>query len=113
MELKELYDSTKTKGIIAVSEKKKVEPKEIINKIFKALVNEKVKVQKFDKALIIENFYEEIPDKIIDDISQEIDKKKKYKNDLLSYFVYLLDNYSNSIELHQEIGLYIGVPKQK
>lgn len=112
-ELLKLYDSTKSKGIIAISEKNNIEPKQIINKVYKAIVESKVKVAKFDKALILENFYTGIPQEIIDKIETEVEEKKKYKNDLLTYFVYLLDNYTRSNEFHQEIGLYIGVPKHK
>lgn len=112
-ESKQLYDSTKTKGIIAISEKNNIEPREIINKVYSAIINDKVKIKKFDKSLIIENFYSEIPRHIIKNIEKEIEEKKKYKNDLLTYFVFLLDNYIRSNELHQEIGLYIGVPKHK
>jgi len=112
-EIKSFYDATKTKGIIAISEKLKIEPQSIINKIYEALIKENIKIKKFDKALIIENLYKEIPENILDNIDKEIENKKQYKNDLLTYFVYLLDNYTRSNEFHQEIGLYIGVPKHK
>ncbi len=112
-EIQQFYDATKTKGIIAISEKLKIEPQYIIKKVYEALVNEKVRIKKFDKSLIIENFYDNIPNHIINNIENEIEEKKQYKNELLTYFVYLLDNYTRSNEFHQEIGLYIGVPKHK
>ena len=113
IDLQKLYDATKTKGVIAISDKLKIEPKYIIQKVYESIVQENVKVEKFDKALIIENLYEEIPVTLLNGIKKEIEDKKQYKNDLLTYFVYLLDNYTRSNELHQEIGIYIGVPKHK
>ena len=40
-----------------------------------------------------------------------IEEKKKYKHDLLDYFVYVLDNNSSSLHLHQEIASYLGTDK--
>ena len=54
-------------------------------------------------------------DKISDEKKAElvafIKERKEYKHRLLDYFVYLLDEDVSSIQLHQEIGRYLGVPK--
>jgi ATP-dependent DNA helicase RecQ len=64
-------------------------------------------VKGLDKCLIIKPMYKKIPDEVI----KYIEERKKYKHNLLDYFVYLLDEGNDSNQLHQEIGKYLGVPK--
>jgi len=111
--LQQLYDSTKTKGLIKICEKNNIEPQELIDLVYQCLVDNTVTIKKFDKSLILYNKYIEIPNNSLSIIENELEYKQKYKNDLLTYFVYLLDDYTRSNEFHQEIGLYIGVPKYK
>lgn len=112
--LKMIFDSTKTKGFIRCANETNMIPSDITNLVYSNIVNSISTLSKsFDKCLIIENHYEQIPDFIFEKIEQSVGEKKKYKHDLLDYFVYLLNGYSNSIELHQEIGLYLGVDKRR
>lgn len=106
-----LYNSTKTKTIIRTIKTNNSTPIEIINQIYKAFVKEEIDVQKFDKCLIVENLFEELTEETIDFIKSDIIEKRNYKNHLLESFVTILDKYTTSKELHQEIGLYLGVPR--
>jgi len=65
------------------------------------------------KCLIINNKYESIPETIKDDIIDNIEEKRKYKHNLFDYLNYILSECTSSKEIHQEIGLYLGVPKYK
>jgi ATP-dependent DNA helicase RecQ len=55
--------------------------------------------------------YKKIPDDKKIEVIKYIEERKKYKHNLLDYFVYLLDEGNDSNQLHQEIGKYLGVPK--
>jgi len=84
----------------------------IINDIYRAVLNSEVKLIKtFDKCLIISSVVEEISDEKKKELTNFIEERREYKHKLLDYFVYLLDESNSSIELHQEIGKYLGVPK--
>jgi len=114
IELNGIYESTSTKGIISSIKKGNLDPSHITNLIYSSIANNQAILSKpFDKCLIIENKYNTIPDEILENIQRSIDEKRKYKHNLLDYFTYLLDGYTNSNELHQEIGLYLGVDKHQ
>lgn len=113
-ELKEVFDSTKTKSFIKSVSNTGKSPKQIVDLIFSSVANDKVKlVKNLDKCLIINTDYEQIPDDKKEELQQYINERKQYKHNLLDYFVYLLDEGNDSRQLHQEIGKYLGVPKHK
>ena len=113
-ELKEVYESTKTKGLIQSISKTGKTAREIVDLVYSSLINGEIEFTKnFDKCLIIDTKYEYIPDEKKSELQKYIDERKKYKNNLLDYFVYLLNEGNDSIQLHQEIGKYLGVPKHK
>jgi len=112
--LKSYFDSTKTKNIITTIEKNNLHVQDLIDLVYNTIISGNARLtKKFDKCLIVENHYEELPEDIIEKIENDIAEKKSYKHDLLNYLAYLLDDYSGSKQLHQEIGLYLGVPKFK
>lgn len=112
--LKYIYESTKNKSLLTTIKKTKMNPKDITDIVYSAVVNETVKLKKgFDKCLIVEHKYDKIPEYKIDEINQYIEERKKYKHDLLDYFVYLLDEESSSIELHKAIVTYLGADRKK
>jgi len=111
-ELKEIYDSTKVKSLIRSIKNTGKGAKKIVDLIYSAVINNEVKLVKgFDKCLIIETTYETIPNDKKADLKKYIEERRKYKHNLLDYFVYLLDEGIDSNRLHQEIGKYLGVPK--
>jgi len=63
------------------------------------------------KCLMIEKTVEEIPQDNIDEILRDIEEKKSYRYSLIDQLVEILDGFTNSISLHQEIGKYLGVDK--
>lgn len=111
-ELKKVYDSTKTKGIIKSIINSGKSAKQIVDIIYSSLIKGEVSLSKsFDKCLVIKSLVEYISEEKKADLLQYIEQRKNYKHDLLDYFVYLLDENNDSIQLHQEIGRYLGVPK--
>ena len=108
----ELYDSTKSKDFVQTVERNNIKPHTFAELIFSSLIYGKISNQKeIDKYLILRNYYEEIPENVLNEIMKDIEKKKEYKYNQLDYLVYLLDNYTTSNELHQGIGLYLGANK--
>lgn len=110
-EIDRLYRSTKTKNTIKTIQQNNLTANELIIKIYTAYIQEKIQIDKFDKCLIVNNLYEELTEDKLKQIQDDISKKQESKHDLFNYFVFILDNYTNSKELHQEIGIYLGVPR--
>ena len=114
-ELQEIIDSTKTGMVIPALAKpqfKGLSCKEFFDKTYHALVSEEAKLSKnLDKCLIINATEDALTHQQLETISQETTSKREYKHNLLDYLVYLLDNFENSVGLHQEIGRYLGVNK--
>ncbi len=111
IELQDIYNATKEKGLLASMKKTGLSAEYIVNLIYKAFLDNEVGLKHFDKCLIINSSASDISDDKMKEITSYIDERKDYKHKLLDYFVYLLEEYSSSIELHQEMGRYLGVPK--
>jgi ATP-dependent DNA helicase RecQ len=112
--LQEFYDSTTTKGTISIIKKQNCSPSYIGQLVYESIANDNVKLSKnLDKCLIVKSFVKVISEDDIQALAASIEEKKRYKHNLLDYFVRLLDTYESSKELHQEIGMYLGVPKFK
>ena len=110
--LKDLYNSTKSKGTITICKKNNIDPVKFSEIIYSSVVNNKVVLLKsFDKCLIIKNNYDIIPEAFKDNINLEIERKKNYKHNLFDYLIYIINDCTSSKELHQEIGRYLGVKK--
>ena len=91
-----------------------IKPKELIEKTYEAIIEDRIKLSKLpDKILLINVKEPEITEEKLRQILQEIEEKKKYRNNLLDYFVSLLENNLSSIQLHQEIARYLGVDKHQ
>lgn len=110
--LKGIFDATKTKGLLSTIKKTGFAADDIVNRVFRAVLKNEAKlVKSFDKCLIINGNADKISDQRMEELTQYIRERKDYKYKLLDYFVYLLDECSSSVQLHQEIGRYLGVPK--
>ena len=53
----------------------------------------------------------EISDEKMKIMLDDITEKRKYKHNLLDYFVYLVEDNPNTQQLHQEIARYLGMEK--
>lgn len=111
-ELENIYNATVTRGTIATIKKIGIAPENLMNIIYSSILEDQSKLLRvLDKCLIVESTSEKISQEMMESIDQYIMDRKEYKHKLLDYLVYLLDEGISSIQLHQEIGRYLGVPK--
>jgi ATP-dependent DNA helicase RecQ len=113
--LQKIIDSSRTGMIIPVLLKpdfSNLSCKEFFNITYSAIIKDEAVLNKnFDKCLIINAIEKELTDSQLKEISDETAIKREYKQNLLDYLVYLLDNFDDSKSLHQEIGMYLGINK--
>ena len=107
--LKRIYDATKTKVLLSAVRKLGVSAEYIVELVYSSIINDCVKVKKLDKSLIVDVKKTSLSEEDLDKIENDISLKREYKHDLLKYLIYVLSNTESSIELHQEIGRYLGV----
>lgn len=111
-EIKKFYDSTRTKGFVKTCKENCLKPSEFVEKIYDGVLKEKVKFHKpLERWLILKINSTEISEEQMNKMMNDIHTKRKYKHDLLNYFVYLIENNQNTRELHQEIARYLGMEK--
>jgi ATP-dependent DNA helicase RecQ len=114
IELQKIIDSTKTKILIRSAKESGVSVPKIIDMVYDSIINGGLEmIRPLDRRLIINVREEELSESQLDEIMAVIEQKRKYKHDLLDYLVFQLENKNSSIELHQEIGRYLGVDKDK
>lgn len=111
--IKELVDNSKTKAFGSLLKKNDISVDELTDLVYGGFVNNCYTLKKaLQKWLIIDVLEEEISTERMNMMLNSIAEKKEYKYELLDYFVYLLNEYgSNSIDLHKEIALYLGMDK--
>lgn len=110
--LQVLYDSTKTKAFVRILKTNGLEAKSLSETVYSNLLNGNIQLRKpLEKWLIIDVAFDDIDDEHMKTIAKSIDEKKKYKYELLDYFVYLLNECDDSASLHQEIARYLGMDK--
>ena len=56
-EINHLHSSTKTKNLINIVEKNKINVNDFIKKIYSSYIKEEIKIKKFDKCIVVQNFY--------------------------------------------------------
>lgn len=111
-EIERFYHSTPAKGYVKTVKKSGLRPEEFSGKIYAAVLQGKVKLKKpLERWLIVDIANTEISEEQMERMLVEIEETKRYKHDLLNYFVYLIENNQNSQQLHQEIARYLGMDK--
>ena len=111
-EIQKLFDATRKKGIVITCKKTGYKPKEITDMIYRGILNESFTLKKpLEKCLIVRGLKNSIDDSIKENIRDYINERQQYKNDLLDLLVYKIESCMNSIELHQELALYLGASK--
>lgn len=112
LDLQKYYDSTKTKAFIRTVNQNNLEPQILASLVYNEFLENRLKVSKpLERWLIIDVKADNIDESTMSIILKNIEEKKKYKHELLDYFIYVLENTSNSLELHQEIASYLGTDK--
>lgn len=111
-ELQRIYDLTKKKLLITSTKKSGIPVKNIVELVYSSIVNNEATASKLDKCLVVEVNQSALSDADLDFIERDIEIKKDYKHGLLDFFVFTLSNTNSSVELHQEIGRYLGADKE-
>lgn len=110
--LQRYYDSTEAKSFIKTTKKNGITPRQLSEVVYHAVLADDVKLNKaLERWLVIEVLDTYISDEKMKIMLDDIAEKKKYKHGLLSYFVYVVEDNSNSQHLHQEIARYLGMDK--
>ena len=109
--LQMIYGATYTKNLISSFKKTGISVDKIVEIVYEALVNDKVEAKKLDKCLVIEVMKEGLSESDLQQIEDQTNSKRAYRHDLLDYFLFVLSNTANSIQLHQEICRYLGSDK--
>lgn len=105
-------DATKTKNFTSTVKKAKLAPKVLAQDVYQGFVDGKVEFSSpLERWIVINILASEISEQQMDGILNAIEEKKRYKHELLDYFVYVIKNVTESKELHQEIGNYLGVDR--
>lgn len=111
-EIENLFNSTKGKRYIRTVIENDLTPRQFSDKIYGALKSENIKIKKpLERWLVINALFENISDTQMEKMLTSIGEKKKYKHELLDYFVYLIEENKDSQHLHQEIARYLGMDK--
>ena len=109
-ELLRLYNLTKLKKYILTLKKSGLTAPQLSEKVYSALVDGTATVKNgLERWLIIDRKQAELDEQNLAVILADIDEKKKYKHELLDYFLYVLQENENSLYLHQDIALYLGM----
>ena len=111
--IQKIYNSSRTKAFGSILKKNDLTVSELLQIIYGGYVDEQFTMTKpLQKWLVIDVIENSISKITMESMLASIEEKKKYKHELLDYFVYLLNECgSNSLELHREIALYLGMNK--
>ncbi len=112
--VKQYYDSTKTKGFCATAKKCNVTAKKLSEDVYSALVRGTARTTKpLSRWPILYIKTTEISEPVMTQMLALVEEKRKYKHELLDYFVYTIENTPDNLHLHQEIALYLGMDKHQ
>ncbi|MBR6863011.1 MAG: ATP-dependent DNA helicase RecQ [Acidaminococcaceae bacterium] len=108
------YSSTTTKAFCGTMKKCGMTAKQLSEDVYSALVRGTAKAKKpLSRWLVLDIKAVDINDAAMALMLDKIEEKRKYKHDLLDYFVYTIENNPDNQSLHQEIALYLGMDKHQ
>lgn len=112
--ISQLIESSSTGLTVSVLKKN---PQETVKSLFCKVLDSVLKGETFfqktglNKCLFIDIKNPVLTEDQLSSIQDMLEQRKQYKHSLFDYLVYLLENFSDSQSLHQEIGKYLGVDK--
>src|SRR5262249_49591169 len=111
-ELKRLQDATTTGLIVSTAKKTGVPEEQIVAEGYDWVGGGKAKgTHSLGECFIIDSKAAELPQDLLTAILDDVAQKKAYKFELFDMFVHLLASFTGSVDLHQEIGHYLGVDR--
>lgn len=106
--------ATRTGAIVPVAIRMNVPVAEIVRDIYQWQAAGRIKSSRSPaKCLIIEQKSDHLSEERIVEILTDAAEKKSYRYRLLDDLVGLLERYSGSVGLHQEIGRYLGIDESE
>ena len=110
--IQQYRDSTSVHSFVAtLSKNPGLTPQILAQSVYQALINGSVKSDSLENCFILNIKQTEIDKKSMKEILADIEQKKRYRHILLEILKHYLDDYKDSIHLHQEIAIYLGVDK--
>lgn len=107
-----LIAATKTGILIATAAKAGMPEAQVVETIYRLLAERKIVASRAPaKCLVVESFEDTLPDAVLTDILEDVERKKQFKFGVIDEFVNLLEGYTDSRHLHQEIGQYLGIDR--
>lgn len=112
--LQKYYDSTKNHAYAMTLKRNGIEPNELSRRVYADIVDGKATATKpLTRWLILNIIDTDISDDKMQIMIQSIAEKRKYKHELLDYFIYLIEDNPNTLHLHQEIASYLGMDRHQ
>jgi ATP-dependent DNA helicase RecQ len=113
-EFDKLIESSRTGLLITTAKNTGRTEADIAQYIYGLLAERKLRNEKaIGKCLVVESIASDLPDAVLSQIMDDVERKKVYRFAVMDQFVKLLDEFDGSQRLHQEIGLYLGIDKFK
>ena len=108
--LQHLFNSTKSQAFNSICKKNDMHPKELSDMVYEGLLSGKFQLKKqLERWIILKVNEIDISEETMTKILKDIERKKQYKEDMLDYFVNMIENTQDSRGLHQEIAKYLGM----
>jgi ATP-dependent DNA helicase RecQ len=108
----EYRNATRTGITILVAKRNNESIEQVTGNIYRWWADGKIQANRsVQKCLVVEKLATDLREEKLAAIQADIAEKKEYRYQLLDQLVTLLNGYTNSITLHQEIGRYLGVDK--
>lgn len=104
--------ATRTGLLIPTAAKGGVAEIDILRNVYQWVAEGKLKaVRAPRKCLVIDSAVATLPETLLEEIKADVAEKKAYRMSLFDEFIGLLAGYTNTFELHQQIGEYLGIDK--
>ncbi len=110
-QLEEYYNSTKNHSFCSTVKKLNIDPKTLCEQVYRGIAENKIAFKGTLSRDLIINVEAIIDQQTIARILTSEKQLKEYKNGLLDFFLYIIENNKDSNSIHQEISYYLGMSK--
>ena len=112
VEFEDLLNSTYSKMLIATSKKTGIPEPQILQTIYQWVAEQKLVIKSAPhKCLVIDCLESSLPEELLSLILSDIEEKRNYRLQVFADFVRILEDFSSSIDIHKNIGEYLGIDR--
>ena len=105
-------NATKTGQLLTTTRKLEKPVEQILDDVYSWLANGKLQTERAPvKCLIIDTLVEALPDSLLAQILEDIERKKQHRHAVFAQFVELLGSYRDSMNFHKQIGERLGIDR--